>query len=920
MRKDQTTKNCLAKLMLCAALFLGLNESANAQINALYSATLMSDSLVASSNKDFLYNTVTITNTAPDKLNMTVTITTPGKWSLVSDNVINVNLDQNGSLIIPMRLMSGNGNTAAWQQVKIEYRNNANGQIKNDFFKVRVQEFSKFKAILTSPNLVLAAFQKNIYVPVYIKNSGNTANEYTIVCKNEYLHLDSKTTITVKAGADTTYSLPLTMTEKEYSMLKKEEVSVVVSCKKDVYNLPQIICKIGSVEKEHSSAYQDMPLQLEAGAIYQGKGTAPQYYGGLYGSVDLDKTDRISVAYRSNTISSTQNVDNGMMKLDYTGAHLSASVGNIQEMSDFPMNGYGIKAGYNWNTTDKLVVYGIVKSKNGDNNIMGGVYQRMISKKIKLNENVSTDIDRTAKLNSTIVRQTVDVQIDEHTKISAITAGSLEQNTAEMLGGQNNVQAGSAFGYDLRYSNKYLNVVSSIVDNSNGFAGIYKGQRVQNHDLRLTDKTVFAGAYYEGNYNKQNYFVDSVLLKNIFNISTTNYGVRTGWSGKHGNIVLSAGNQKQTQSGEGNNFETNYNYLNANTSIFLAKKINLMFNTFAGEGSIASKGISNIFSTSTQGTLQVYNGGMTFQYNKGPFYYNDYVTYLQTKQSVSHFIFSPYTDMNFMKGAFTGRLQYNYSGASDGSPATSTVLVNLAYNNFSKGYDFHLTGMIPTGTQTTVQPYVTATVRCRITTAFPLIKKYHTVKIFLFKDVNNDGIWEQYEDPIVGQTISINGNLFVSDENGMITYKNVEDGIYKADMGYNSKVKGWTPSAGNIQKIEIDGDNAMEHIAFRKSRVLDGSLKVIIDSNSGLKFSPGSIKVTVTTSGSETYTTLTDEDGNFSFNLPEGNYTVSISPASFDEYFRPTEFSKNVDLTNNTSKKVFFEIRQKRRQINIKKG
>ena len=383
---------------------------------------------------------------------------------------------------------------------------------------------------------------------------------------------------------------------------------------------------------------------------------------------------------------------------------------------------------------------------------------------------------------------------------------------------------------------------------------------------------------------------------------------------------MSAGSQKQTQSGEGANFETNYNYVNINSSISFTKKISLLVNTFAGYGSVASKGIYNVLSTSTQGTLQIYNGGMSFQYNKGPFYYNDYVTYLQDEKSIERFMFSPYVDMNILKGAFSGRAQYNYAASSDNTPQTSSVLVNLSYNNFKKGYDVHLTGMIPVNSQTNAQPYVTTTLRCRLTTPCPLIRKYHTVKVFLFKDENNDGMWEENEAPIIGQTVSINGNLFISDENGMITYKNVEDGIYNVDFGFSSKIKGWAPSAGNVQKVEVSSSNQAQHIAFRKSRVLDGSLKVVKDSNSSLKFTPGNIKITVTTSGSATYTTLTDENGDFSFNLPEGNYTVSISAASFDEYFRPVELSKSVDLTNNTTKKVVFEIRQKRRMINIRKG
>jgi hypothetical protein len=69
----------------------------------------------------------------------------------------------------------------------------------------------------------------------------------------------------------------------------------------------------------------------------------------------------------------------------------------------------------------------------------------------------------------------------------------------------------------------------------------------------------------------------------------------------------------------------------------------------------------------------------------------------------------------------------------------------------------------------------------------------------------------------------------------------------------------------------------------------------------------------------ENYSTLTDENGEFYFNLPSGNYVITLSEVAFGDQFRPVQFSQAADLLSNESKTLYFEIKQKRRQINIKK-
>ena len=314
-----------------------VQNSLTVQTFSKFTTVLLKDSTVAKDPRDYQYNNITITNTSSDKLNLLVSINVPGGWQLVTDKVYNITLEPNTNQVLGMRYGPSSNASASWEQIRIEYLNATTGERVNNFVATKMQEFTKFKARVTNPNIVLPGYQNLIRFPVYIKNVGNTTEEYTIKYNNEFFHLDDNAKLTLPGGADTSYNITLAISENEFKMLKKEEIKITVANKGDLFNLTETISKIGFVLKDHSSAYIDMPLQLEAGMTSQGK--MQQYYGALYGNVDLNDHERVAVSLRSKTYSTTSSTDNSMMRMDYSGKHMSASIGNIMELTDFMMDG-----------------------------------------------------------------------------------------------------------------------------------------------------------------------------------------------------------------------------------------------------------------------------------------------------------------------------------------------------------------------------------------------------------------------------------------------------------------------------------------------------------------------------------------------------------------------------------------------------
>lgn len=916
-QKKQTAADNAKLLENTGSSYFNAEVQANMsdQIKAVFTTKLLYDSVIVSSNKEFVYNTVTVYNNTAQKIEIQVIITGPKDWQMVTSNIANITLEAFASSIIPMRFIPSGNNTASWQEVRLEYRLNNVIDTRKNFFRMKVQEYSSFKASLPNSNKVLTGYQKNNTIPVYIKNSGNTEGTYSLSAVNQLLKLNYQTTLLLLPGKDTVFHLPFTLSESQFAMLKKEDIRIAVSNEQnEVINLIQSFSKVGHMLRDHASGYLEMPLQLEAGVMYQGVESPAQYYGALFGTLEFTEHDRVAMSFRTNTIAQGQTNNNSIARIDYTGKHLTASIGNVQGAGEFIVDGYGGRVGYEWKGTNKAEVFAMLKSRTGDIKTGGLALQLALRDNLRIYEALSLSQDNDRQLNSGIVSQITEYRFSKG-RVALITGLGAEKTNAPLAGQARKNLVGTSLGYNFQYNSEKLGIVSNVLYNSNEYPGMFKGQRMQQHDARWILGNHFLGGYYEYNFRKQSYWQDSLLFEDVFNLRTSNSGIRAGVGLKGTNIVLSAGNQRQKQEGEGT-YETNYDYLNLNFSTILFKNLYFNFNSFAGNMSTINGPKHKTFISTTQGNLQFKTFGASFRYDNGPYYYQEFVAYIRKREHYERIIVSPFAEMHLLKRSLTIRAQANYARTLPSNVSNTTVLANINYA--TKNYDFNINGIVPVGESAGASPYVSAAFRMRIKAPFLPVRKYYNLQLVLFKDQNNNGVRDEGEEPVAGQTLSLNGDLFVSDAKGLVIYKNTEKGTYKADFGLSSRLKGWMPSAGAIQYIELNGNKTIE-IPYKISRVLSGKLLVEKDSLSNLSFNPHNIKVTATGPKGELYATLTDENGEFYFNLPSGDYVVSLSEEAFNEQFRPTQFSQPADLVNNHDKIVYFEIKQRKRQINIRK-
>jgi hypothetical protein len=216
-------------------------------------------------------------------------------------------------------------------------------------------------------------------------------------------------------------------------------------------------------------------------------------------------------------------------------------------------------------------------------------------------------------------------------------------------------------------------------------------------------------------------------------------------------------------------------------------------------------------------------------------------------------------------------------------------------------------------------PVVNLTIRKKL--QLPVFKNEtsRSFRLVLYLDENNNGFPDESELRVKNARVLLNTDLLLSNSNGEIICKNADDKEFTVDFSQISGLQGWMPKQGFRQVLSPSTTQQVYFFPFTRSNVITGKLVLFRDEQSSLTMQLEGIRITAIASNGVVYHTLTNENGEYAFNLPAGNYIVNVNKAVFDEKFRMTEPSKPADLINNHHLKLQFEIRQKARLINVRK-
>jgi len=358
--------------------------------------------------------------------------------------------------------------------------------------------------------------------------------------------------------------------------------------------------------------------------------------------------------------------------------------------------------------------------------------------------------------------------------------------------------------------------------------------------------------------------------------------------------------------------------LNLNTGLAITKKTNLSLtanvlksfekNDPAGKSLLAY----NAF-----GTLQSPGWGMTFRVENGPFYYTEIRTEALTGYRNNRVQVSPYGEFKIFKSLLSGRLELNYLKDLQNETDNYLALLDLNLDLRKQGLSIRFYG---SQDLTRKDAFNSMNVSIRKSLTLPLLglQRYQDLKVVLFKDQNNNDVFDTGDEPIQNASILIGSQHFTTNKLGEARYKNINKGEYYVQLGQLNNIKGWITKADFQPLVKVDKSQEL-YVAFQKSKFLTGRLNLVKDPFSKLQFNPANIRITAIGSNGTNYTTLTDEQGNFLMNVPEDVYTVQINTAVFTVDFRVLQENFQADLKGKADETIVFEIREKRRQINIRK-
>ena len=215
-------------------------------------------------------------------------------------------------------------------------------------------------------------------------------------------------------------------------------------------------------------------------------------------------------------------------------------------------------------------------------------------------------------------------------------------------------------------------------------------------------------------------------------------------------------------------------------------------------------------------------------------------------------------------------------------------------------------------------------------------KNYNAVMV-VFRDANGNGIKDHDEQGFANMLIKVTKvnesfseeDAFVqmkdiyeliTDADGVVEYRHLPKGNYKIESMPLSANQGWFGKR-TMYKF-IDGNGTI-YIPLSKGAKISGGIFVERDIHSDNKaVNIGGIRVTVVNQlTGETYTTLTDQNGNYSVHVPNGDYVVSINEGAVGTRFSFLE--NNIPISVKSSGKSYnvgFYLSEKKRQIRFGRG
>ncbi|WP_205509935.1 carboxypeptidase-like regulatory domain-containing protein [Longitalea arenae] len=873
----------------------------------------LNDSVGVEEN-NYAFNNLSIQNSGNRSLHVQLILRSPEIASLITSDIIETELRQHENQLIPIRFTLASKSAALiWVPFQVEMRIRELNQVIHTRFYIRPKAQVKWKALLKQPVLAFMETDKQLAFNIYLENTGNSPDTYSFDFRTDLsLNLAKKNyTVSLQPGEARTITAQVLLSPRDLQQLKKEEITIFIkNSQGETKMLNQQINRLGFMYSGENDSYKKMPLTLELN-MQNLASDQPFAFLNLRGNLKLKNDQQLNLLLQTNNYSPHSVANTQRATVEYVHGPWRITGGSIIDFNNFLVDGTGLRLQYTGMHNKSIEVMG-VQSRTGNTQQYNVKGSHPVMKGVSWFANAFVQRDAEKEQTSSLLLNKLQWTIDKDTRLSIEGGSGFEKLSRSKL--DTSLAAWQA-GYHFERQKKHYQISSTISRYSENFPGFNKGAHYQLHEARVLIDHFFTGPYFEINKRAYNNTGDS-LINYLFNVNNREYGLRFGWQHKQFTLVLSPGILKQVQDSITGLASTTYK-IAANLNWQLGDR--WWFSAFSNAGRVNIPASSLPGFNSFTNFMNLQNGryGIQLRYDKGPYYYYEIKEYLQSPVAYKRLQVSPFLELPWTKKNLFCRLQANYLNEEQSGVSFFLLYNNIQYTAPKTGIDVAVTTQLNLSRKEA--PLLNLTIRKRL--QLPVIKNEtaRSFRIVLYLDKNNNHWPDENEVWVKNARVLVNNELLQTNSKGEIYFTNADDKEFIIDFSQIAGFDGWMPRQGFRQVFRPAKDQKLYFFPFTPSHVITGKLALLRDEQSSLTMLLDGIRIIATAADGTVYNTLTNSNGEYAFNLPAGQYIISINQAVFDDNFRVAGASKTADLVNNQRLHLQFEIRQKKRVMNVRR-
>ncbi|MCG8580814.1 MAG: hypothetical protein MI866_12905 [Bacteroidales bacterium] len=925
---------------------------------------------------EFASNVVRLVNSTNRPQEVELMVNPPAGWRMLGKSVKKYHLAAKDSLIVPVRLQPAGNLQGDMTYVTNVFLTSQGYTIANATWNIEIKKRSDWSANLSSNQIYFSQNTDSTTCTLNLYNSGNADEALIVNAKAEpgvmiqnhrgelvkelrlplLLKVNKDTSLTFNVARMKDEVLPTQQAEEE---VKRYRIKIKVlnerqkHLSKGTWTGNVNFLKLSDNRQVEESILPSFPLTVEWNSFNI---LEDNTYGslGLYGYKKLNNSRYFSYYYQASFVQNQ--IDWGALEgnyfyLGYFTPQYNVEVGDITAGKiGSLLVGSGVKGSYTYKNHQAGAIY-IGNPSPFEDPFLTGYGAFYTYKKSRL----KTDVYYESTNNTVRDIQSNYATVDAHYRVNrnhSVQVGggySIENFTGAGIDGVTGYRA--KLGYQGLVKN--FNIHFNGLYHSESYAprrGVINGAASVSYPLNERIRLRGGGSYFE---NAPSDILFDGSIRDTVHTSRANYFVQMLQTVNGQSFVL----QPQYIMYKSNPLDANtagasFEYrtrLNHQTSFFST--------VFAGQASFPTYAdVDPIFVSNIRLSLRYKNFNTNVRYYYGPFYLNEQIIYVNTLENPQRLFAMVNHDYWFAKNKMQLNLNMNYNYRTVQGRHQLVARPELFYHSKSRfRFSVYANYLLYANAQyerssTTVNNspiqstdfLVPASTSSRIEFGFGIkfnvnvpagMDRNYRATMLVFRDLNGNGIKDRGEDGYENMLIRVTpvSENFTEDDilfqqeiyelitnyKGEVEYRHLPKGNYKIETIPLVATEGWY--GGREFYKYIDG-NQLINIPLTRGARLSGGIFVQRDVHTDNKaIQLGGIRVTaVNQLSGESLSSLTDQYGNYSMYLPNGDYIITINEGAVGSRYQFLENNIPLSVKNSGENyNVGFFLVEKQRTINF---